>query len=57
MNISQIQTNSLLDFPGIISSVIFLKGCNYGCPSCHARQIRDGDLGGGAEIKFLDYLI
>jgi len=56
MNISQIQTNSLLDYPGTISSVVFLKGCNYQCGSCHARQVRDSDLGYDSDNRFLEYL-
>lgn len=27
--------NSFIDYPGTISSVIFLKGCNLRCPYCH----------------------
>lgn len=27
--------NSFIDYPGNISSVIFLKGCNLRCPYCH----------------------
>lgn len=31
--------NSLLDWPGKISSIIFLPGCNFRCPFCHAAHL------------------
>ena len=31
--------NSFIDWPGKISSVIFLGGCNFKCPHCHNRAI------------------
>jgi pyruvate formate lyase activating enzyme len=31
--------NSLLDWPGRISAVIFLPGCNFRCPFCHAAHL------------------
>jgi len=31
--------NSLIDYPGKISSVIFFKGCNYRCPFCHNKEL------------------
>jgi len=33
------QKNSLIDFPGKISSVIFTKGCNFKCPYCHNPEL------------------
>ncbi len=30
-----IQKNSLIDYPGKISCVLFLSGCNFACPYCH----------------------
>ncbi len=30
-----IQKNSLIDYPGKISCVLFLSGCNFTCPYCH----------------------
>jgi len=35
MLIGGFQRNSLVDFPGIVASVIFLAGCNFHCPYCH----------------------
>jgi len=31
--------NSLLDWPGRIASIIFLPGCNFRCPFCHAAHL------------------
>lgn len=30
-----IQKNSLIDYPGKISCVLFISGCNFSCPYCH----------------------
>jgi len=35
MIIGGIQKNSFIDYPGKISTVIFLSGCNFTCPYCH----------------------
>jgi pyruvate formate lyase activating enzyme len=35
MHIGGLQKNSLIDFPGKISCVLFLTGCNFTCPYCH----------------------
>ncbi|QOX65226.1 anaerobic ribonucleoside-triphosphate reductase activating protein [Anoxybacterium hadale] len=42
MNISGIVKSSLIDYPGLISCVIFVPGCNYTCFYCHNRQLVDG---------------
>jgi len=34
--------NSLIDYPGKISSVIFFKGCNFRCPYCHNKELVTG---------------
>lgn len=35
MLIGGFQRLSLIDFPGVISSIIFTSGCNFRCPYCH----------------------
>jgi pyruvate formate lyase activating enzyme len=35
MVIAGIQKSSLIDFPGKVSCVLFLQGCNFHCPYCH----------------------
>lgn len=33
------QPVSLCDWPSLVSSVIFLGGCNFRCPTCHNKEI------------------
>src|SRR6056297_2648426 len=35
MNIGGFQKSSLIDYPGKISCIVFLTGCNFDCPYCH----------------------
>ena len=35
MHFGGLQKSSLIDYPGNLSSVIFLSGCNFDCPFCH----------------------
>jgi pyruvate formate lyase activating enzyme len=39
MIFSGIQKNSLIDFPGKISCVLFVAGCNFTCPYCHNPEL------------------
>ena len=39
-----IQKNSLIDFPGKISCVLFVSGCNFECPYCHNPDLVRGNL-------------
>ena len=39
MIIGGIQKQSLIDFPGMISCVLFTQGCNFHCPYCHNPQL------------------
>jgi len=34
--------NSLIDFPGKISCVLFVMGCNFDCPYCHNPKLAKG---------------
>ncbi|MFC1814136.1 anaerobic ribonucleoside-triphosphate reductase activating protein [Thermodesulfobacteriota bacterium] len=36
------QKNSFIDYPGKISCVIFLAGCNFTCPYCHNPELATG---------------
>lgn len=42
MLVGGFQRNSLVDFPGIVASVIFLAGCNFHCPYCHNPSLVRG---------------
>lgn len=36
--------STLLDYPGVVSSIVFLKGCPWRCPWCHNRALVIGDV-------------
>ncbi|HZJ78212.1 MAG TPA: anaerobic ribonucleoside-triphosphate reductase activating protein [Clostridia bacterium] len=46
MIVGGIQKSSTIDFPGMISCVIFTRGCNLDCFYCHNREL----LGDGPNI-------
>ena len=37
-----VQKTSFIDYPGKISCVIFLAGCNFTCPYCHNPELAKG---------------
>jgi len=37
-----LQKSSLIDYPGKISCVLFLSGCNFDCPYCHNPELVKG---------------
>jgi len=37
--IKGLEKSSLIDYPGKISAVVFLAGCNFRCPFCHNRDL------------------
>ena len=43
MIIGGLHKNSLIDYPGKISCVIFLSGCNFDCPYCHNPELAKGE--------------
>lgn len=44
MKIGGLQRVSLIDYPGLISAVIFLQGCNFKCSYCHNPELVDSSL-------------
>ncbi|MCK5508323.1 MAG: anaerobic ribonucleoside-triphosphate reductase activating protein [Desulfobacterales bacterium] len=42
MIIGGLHKSSLIDYPGKISCVIFLSGCNFDCPYCHNPELAKG---------------
>ena len=44
MRIGGLQKHSFIDYPGKVSCVVFLAGCNFDCPYCHNPQLT-GDPG------------
>lgn len=43
MKFGGIQKQSLIDFPGKISCVLFTSGCNFRCPFCHNPDLVQGN--------------
>lgn len=39
-----LQKQSLIDFPGKISCVLFTSGCNFKCPYCHNPDLARGQV-------------
>lgn len=42
MEAAGLQKTSLIDYPGKVSCVIFLPGCNFTCPYCHNPELAKG---------------
>lgn len=55
MKINKVIENSFVDYPSKTSLVIFTSGCNYKCPSCHAKEIIS-DHSPGINIKTVNYI-
>src|SRR3989338_6370228 len=62
MLISGVQKFTLLDFPGLISCIAFLPGCNFRCGFCHnpefvlpeqIKNLREGFIPEEAFFNFL----
>ncbi|NBI05528.1 anaerobic ribonucleoside-triphosphate reductase activating protein [Senegalia massiliensis] len=39
MDICEMEKSSFIDYPNKISTVLFIKGCNFRCPYCHNSHI------------------
>ncbi len=55
MKIAGLQKESLIDYYGKVSSVVFTPECNYGCPTCHAKKVLNYEEK-ISEDDFFDYL-
>jgi len=59
MIIGGLQRVSLIDYPGKVSCVVFLSGCNFDCPYCHNPDLVRGGLSRSAlldENEVYDFL-
>ena len=57
MYVSGLQKLTLLDFPQVVSCIVFTQGCNFRCPFCHNSGLVEGV--GEEEIsteEILDFL-
>ena len=51
MIIGGLQKVSLIDYPGKVSCVVFLSGCNFDCPYCHNPDLVKGGLSGSVLLN------
>lgn len=57
MNIAGLVKNSLIDYPGKITAVVFTQGCNFRCPYCHNPDLVDLKVKSVlSEKEFFDFL-
>lgn len=58
VRVGGMQKVSMIDYPGLLSAVIFLSGCNFRCPYCHnpglARGETDPQLGAAEVLAYLE---
>ncbi len=43
MKIGGLQKTTALDYPGMVSAVVFTAGCNFRCPYCHNPELARGE--------------
>jgi pyruvate formate lyase activating enzyme len=51
------QKVSLIDYPGLVASVVFLRGCDFFCPYCHNPELIPLEGGVILEEDFFSMLI
>ncbi|HSO18728.1 MAG TPA: anaerobic ribonucleoside-triphosphate reductase activating protein [Desulfosarcina sp.] len=57
MILAGLQKNSFIDYPGRISCVLFVSGCNFSCPYCHNADLARGRYPAKIEsAEILDFL-
>ncbi|MBW1695321.1 MAG: anaerobic ribonucleoside-triphosphate reductase activating protein [Deltaproteobacteria bacterium] len=59
MLLGGLHKTSLIDYPGNISCILFLSGCNFHCPYCHNPELAKGAAIGPdylTQAWFLDFL-
>lgn len=57
MEICELEKSSFIDYPGKISTVLFVKGCNFRCSYCHNSHIvenTNAPIDQGDVFKFLN---
>jgi len=56
LNFAGITDNSMVDYPGKMSAVIYLCGCDFRCPFCHNKEIVLNDETACKSIEMEDIL-
>lgn len=54
-----VEKTSLIDYPGLVAAVLFVRGCNLRCPYCHNPELVQGPEPEGMEswettLRFLE---
>jgi pyruvate formate lyase activating enzyme len=56
VKIKGLQKTSVIDYPGKISAVVFLGGCNFRCPYCQNPDLIKDELPDMKETDFFSFL-
>ncbi|RKY30548.1 MAG: anaerobic ribonucleoside-triphosphate reductase activating protein [Candidatus Omnitrophota bacterium] len=58
MKIGGLTKTSLIEYPGMISAVVFTQGCNFRCPYCHNPELVEPSLSNPKipEDEVIDFL-
>ncbi|MCI0501905.1 MAG: anaerobic ribonucleoside-triphosphate reductase activating protein [Epsilonproteobacteria bacterium] len=56
MKIGGFQKTSLLDYPDMISSIVWTVGCNFSCPFCYNTELVHGTAKTISEEEIFDHL-
>ena len=57
MDFAGMQSLTLLDFPGKVACILFVRGCNLRCPFCHnAALVRPGAESPLSDADILSFL-
>jgi pyruvate formate lyase activating enzyme len=56
MTIAGMIKSSLIDYPGLITCVLFAPGCNFDCFYCHNRGLIDGAYGALDQTGVMEFL-
>jgi len=56
MKIGGFQKTSLLDYPDMISSIVWTVGCNFNCPFCYNTELVHGTAQSISEEQIFDHL-
>lgn len=55
-SVAALQKLTTLDFPGVVSAMVYTRGCNFHCPYCHNRQLINFGKGDVAVDDILAFL-
>jgi pyruvate formate lyase activating enzyme len=56
MKIGGLQKTSLLDYPNMISAIVWTIGCNFRCPFCYNRELVLGNVEEISEQEIFSFL-